>query len=229
MRGALPESKSTAMEEDRSENRDSCYYPGCKKDANCDCEICLASINATLDLMPMSFQKSSLTKLSASRPSVQSTPISFDASVLSTPKSTNFRFSSSPLVKSNVRSKLNQKMEGENRKWGFCTKVLKLVLCLSLILSADVVFSWAISGLFQPVLSPDLVKRIGEKSRDMRDLNGKLRVLQKELQNVVDRKVSNCSNANSAWEISQVLFKWFRLRNDIAISFEPYYFRTIPI
>ncbi|KAG2535251.1 hypothetical protein PVAP13_9NG102873 [Panicum virgatum] len=30
---------------------DSCYYPGCRKDANCACEMCLASIDATRDLV----------------------------------------------------------------------------------------------------------------------------------------------------------------------------------
>ncbi|KAJ6981714.1 hypothetical protein NC653_024955 [Populus alba x Populus x berolinensis] len=43
---------TTAMEE-----RDSCYFPGCRKDANCNCDICLASINATLDLMPVTIHK----------------------------------------------------------------------------------------------------------------------------------------------------------------------------
>ncbi|GJM96596.1 hypothetical protein PR202_ga13451 [Eleusine coracana subsp. coracana] len=30
---------------------DSCYYPGCRKVADCDCEMCLASIDATRDLV----------------------------------------------------------------------------------------------------------------------------------------------------------------------------------
>ncbi|KAK8332596.1 hypothetical protein V6Z11_A10G150800 [Gossypium hirsutum] len=53
-------STTITMEDDvRTETRDSNYFPGCRKDANCKCEICLASINATLDLMPLSVQKSS--------------------------------------------------------------------------------------------------------------------------------------------------------------------------
>jgi hypothetical protein len=42
------------MEDKRSKIQGICYYPKCRKDANCNCEICLASINATLDLMPNS-------------------------------------------------------------------------------------------------------------------------------------------------------------------------------
>ena len=76
------------MEDERSETQDSCYYPRCRKDANCNCEICLASINATLDLMPVSVHKTILTKLSSSRAQnndVERTPISFNALILSTP------------------------------------------------------------------------------------------------------------------------------------------------
>ncbi|XP_026434967.1 uncharacterized protein LOC113332657 isoform X3 [Papaver somniferum] len=94
------------------EDRDSCYFPGCRKDTNCDCEICLASINATLDLMPMSIQKSSLTKISASslsklRSSVERTPISYNQSILSTPKQQGSSFQPiliTPPLKSTAKS-----------------------------------------------------------------------------------------------------------------------------
>lgn len=38
-------------EKSTSEGRDTCYFPECQKDTNCKCEMCLASINATLDLV----------------------------------------------------------------------------------------------------------------------------------------------------------------------------------
>ncbi|KAF4351674.1 hypothetical protein F8388_024507 [Cannabis sativa] len=47
-------------------------------------------------------------------------------------------------------------------------------------------------------------EEFGEKSSAVRDLNGKLRFLQKSLQGIVDvDKISNCSYANSRWEINQ--------------------------
>ncbi|KAJ7954867.1 ERG2/sigma1 receptor-like [Quillaja saponaria] len=196
-------STTTTMEEDQSENRDSCYYPGCRKDANCNCEICLASINATLDLMPSSFQKSSLTKLSSSRPSVKSTPISFDASILSTPRSSSCQIRSSPALKSTARLNVSQKMEKAKKKPDFWGNFFRLALGLSLILFMDFGLSWAVSGVLRPVLSPDIVKGVGEKSWVVQDLNGRLRFLQKELQGIVNGKVSNCSYANSVWEVSQ--------------------------
>ena len=71
-------------------------------------------------------------------------------------------------------------------------------------MSAQVVFSRAVSGIFRAVLSPDVMKTVSGKSEAAKDLNGKLRFLQKELQAIVDGKVSNCSYASSTWDISQV-------------------------
>jgi hypothetical protein len=194
---------STAMEDERSELRDSCYYPGCRKDANCNCEICLASINATLDLMPISVHKSTLTKLSSSRAQdVERTPISFNSSFLSTPRSNSRPVSASPALKSTARLNLMEKMEKKReREWNLKGYFLKLVMGLSLIFMAKFGFS---CGVLKPVLSPEIVKHVGEKSWVVQDLKGKLRFLQRELQGLVDVEVSNCSYINSNWEIDQV-------------------------
>jgi len=81
---------------------------------------------------------------------------------------------------------------------------LRLLLFIGLFLSADLVFSSVVSGVFKPVLSPHVIKRVGEKCSRVRDLNGKLRVLHKELAGVVVVQVSNCSFTDTSWEISQV-------------------------
>lgn len=196
------------MEDDRSENRDSCYYPGCRKDANCKCDMCLASINATLDLMPFSSQKSTLTKFSASRPktnrSVELTPISFDASVLSTPRSNSPQIPKSPGRKSSARLKVKEKIKKRERNWGFGCDFWRMILGLSLVYFAVSGVSNLVSGALKPVLSPEMVRNVGEKSWVVDDLNGRLRFLQKEVQGLVQGKVSNCSYSNSIWEISQV-------------------------
>lgn len=195
------------MEDDRSENRDSCYYPGCRKDANCKCDMCLASINATLDLMPFSSQKSTLTKFSASRPktnrSVELTPISFDASVLSTPRSNSPQIPKSPGRKSSARLKVKEKIKKRERNWGFGCDFWRMILGLSLVYFAVSGVSNLVSGALKPVLSPEMVRNVGEKSWAVDDLNGRLRFLQKEVQGLVQGKVSNCSYSNSIWEISQ--------------------------
>ncbi|KAL6191201.1 hypothetical protein ACLB2K_037592 [Fragaria x ananassa] len=199
----------TPVDEDRTE---SCYFPGCRKDANCNCDICLDSINATLDLMPLSVQKSSLTKFSSSRPdrpknSVEHTPISFDASVLSTPISTSPRFQASPDLKPNARLDFGESVveKDEGKKWGFGSwDCWKLIVGLSLVyLVVYGVYSNLGSGVLKPVLSAEIVRSVGEKSWVVPDLNGRLRFLQKEIQGLVPGKVSNCSYPNSLWEITK--------------------------
>ncbi|KAH9764952.1 C-8 sterol isomerase [Citrus sinensis] len=201
----------TTMDENQSEARDSCYYPGCKKDANCNCEICIASINATLDLMPFSVQKSSLTKLSASRGpnNVKSTPVSFEASVVSTPRSSSCKIMESPVLKSTARVNVKVNLKEMEKKethngFGFLVVFSKLVLVFSLFFAVEFGVSWTISGALKPDLSSDIVRNLGERSYFVLDLNGRLRFLQNELRGLVAHgKIFNCSCTDSKWEINQ--------------------------
>lgn len=206
----------TTMDENQSEVRDSCYYPGCKKDANCNCEICIASINATLDLMPFSVQKSSLTKLSAScRPNnVKSTPISFDASVVSTPISSSSKVMESTVLKSTARVNVSVNLKDLEKKethkaFGFLGVFSKLVLAFSLFFAVEFGVSWMVSGALKPDFSSDIVRNAGERSYFVRDLSGRLRFLQNELRGIVAHgKIFNCSCSDSKWEINQVLLDY---------------------
>ncbi|XP_044500653.1 uncharacterized protein LOC123221802 [Mangifera indica] len=195
----------TTTEEYQTETPDSCYYPGCRKDANCSCEICLASINATLDLMPFSVQKSSLTELSASRlQHVQTTPISFDPTIASTPRSSSFTIMGSPALKSIARSNVKASEKRRSEKcFGHLRFLLTLVLVLNVFLAIEIGSSWMVSGVFRPVLSPDILRSVGESSSVVPDFNGRLRFLQSELEGIVHGKVSNCSYNDSKWKINQ--------------------------
>ena len=144
------------MEDERSKTRDSCYYLRCRKDANCNCEICLASINATLDLIPISVHKTTLTKLSSSRAQnndVERTPISFYASILSTPRSSSRTFLASPVLKSSVRSNLMERMEKSEKEWAWKGWFVKLVVGLSLIFVVEFGFFSGDCGILRLVLS----------------------------------------------------------------------------
>ncbi|KAJ6431449.1 hypothetical protein OIU84_018847 [Salix udensis] len=192
---------TTAMEE-----RDSCYFPGCRKDANCNCDICLASINATLDLMPVTNQKSSLTKLSTSRANVECTPLTFDSSIISTPRSISRPEMDSPALKSTARLTLNQKKEKRKKEWSFGSwgALFWLVLGSSLLFRVETGFSWEGCRVLRPVFSSDMVRSIGERSWVVQDLNRRLGFLQSELKGFVENgKVSNCSFMDSLWEINQ--------------------------
>ncbi|TYG98912.1 hypothetical protein ES288_A10G155000v1 [Gossypium darwinii] len=203
-------STTITMEDDvRTETRDSNYFPGCRKDANCKCEICLASINATLDLMPLSVQKSSFSKLSASKPKYANhSPISFDPSITSTPTSSSCCLVESPALKSTARlnfreNKEKKKKKEEGKNGGFQSVFWKLLMGLNLVLVMEVGFSWGVGGFLKPILTSDVARSIGERASIMQDLNGKLRFLQNELKGFHNLKVSNCSNTDSVWEIDQ--------------------------
>uniref|UniRef100_A0A7N0T787 C-8 sterol isomerase n=1 Tax=Kalanchoe fedtschenkoi TaxID=63787 RepID=A0A7N0T787_KALFE len=215
---ASTRSTTTAMEPDRSESS-SCYFPGCRKDANCSCDICLASINATLDLMPLTINK---TSHNPRRPVAYPilTPLSFDSpSIISTPKMSIRRLrreSPTPCLKSTARvgpgpndgsgtnaltTMTNKEDVGNNQR----NKFVKMVLgFLFLLFGVELGLPWVVSRTLRPHLSPAAVRDLGERTFAVNDVIGKFRMLQTELQLSVDASsISNCSHNTPDWEINQ--------------------------
>lgn len=196
-----------------SETRDSYYFPGCRRDANCNCEICIASINATLDLMPQSIHRSSFSKLSASKPILPRTPISFKSLDISTPISRVQPVSASQklaITGGNEFHISKKRRKKESRKKG--TFMVRLILALSLYWAAEYGFSSLLSGILQQKLTQDMVRNLGEKSLLVKGLNKKLIFLKKELSGMVDKDLTNSSYVDSSWKIVQVsLLKTFSI------------------
>lgn len=138
----------------------------------------------------------------------QSTPLSFNPSVMSTPTSftrTNPRKLESPALRSTAKEPLCEKKEKKvKRDWRLVGKISRWIFGLVFILVVDFSISRWVSVTFRPELSADLVRYMGEKSRVEVSLNEKLRVVQKALQAFLGDRVSNCSDVNSFWQISQV-------------------------
>ncbi|CAA7388201.1 unnamed protein product [Spirodela intermedia] len=209
----------------------SCYYPGCRKDANCHCEICLASINATLDLIPPGCssiqQRSSITKLSSSSSSAtsplpvqrrQRTPLPAPAFSPSrtTERSDTGSTPSSPPLHSTAKSRPSAKdrlIQTETRSSsprlpGFNRRVLRFFLGLCFLLAADygfpAVVQWSLGG---PRLSPEIVKTAaaGEQSQATGELRGKLASLETSMGKILGTdRVCNCSSADSnSWGFLQ--------------------------
>lgn len=202
---------------DRSDGRrDSCYFPGCRKDANCHCEICLASINATLDLIPSgsAIQQSSLTKLSASKPGPKRPKVLFDPDTPpATPESgSTITIPMTPPIRSAMKSRSSEKAVIENeRSWVLGDRVLRILAGLCFLWVLDSGFSAVVLRDFSPKLTAEIVKEAAEESRVLSgDLRGGLRVLQQKIERVVGEKVSDCSSDDSIWEFKQVhLFSSF--------------------
>ncbi|KAI7748533.1 hypothetical protein M8C21_024101 [Ambrosia artemisiifolia] len=189
-------SSSTTMDED---DDDTCHTP-CRRDTNCTCSICQASINATLDLLPLSAQRSTLTKLSSSKPSPPETPRFFDPSTVSTPLSDTSCLVASPPVNEKIRThlKFNRKKTGFG--YGLMTvKCVVIVLCFSLV--GKFGFEFIKSSVIRTELSPDIVRKLGEKSLGFEVLKDKLGFLNHELQGVVGAAAASFTVPN--WELVQ--------------------------
>lgn len=206
-------SSLTVVDSHPSETRDSFYFPGCKKDANCKCEICIASINATLDLVPPSTNRSSFTKSYAPRAFVSRSPVSFDSSPadLSTPRSSGRSMdvaaeeNDSPPLDSDERFSLVE--VGERKKEGFGNGVflLRIFWFLILLFGLEYGVSMVVSRVARARISLDFVKNLGLKSRDFESLNGRLVFLKNELELMAGGDVSSCSSLDhSLWKINQV-------------------------
>ncbi|XP_074307204.1 uncharacterized protein LOC141642323 [Silene latifolia] len=184
------------------EEKDSCYYPRCRKNANCDCEMCLASINATLDLMPMSAQRSTLTKISASRPTVETTPVSIDPTLLSTPVSKPPP-SPASLVESTAESGDLKKCEAKKRKLRLLGIVPRWVLLVGMMIVLDFGFSWGVPGVLRPALSEEKMRDVVTDCSSVEDLSEGLNLIQKGLEGFVGDRVSSCNLGDSTWKIDQ--------------------------
>ncbi|KAG6511145.1 uncharacterized protein LOC121975595 [Zingiber officinale] len=211
---------STRDRRDARSGGDSCYFPGCRKDTNCHCEICLASIHATRDLLPSavsSLHQSSLTKLFDPRSSKASlAPVPYgDESPPSTRESADSTVTppSTPPPRYPVKSRaVEEKSVQKKHSWPLFSFPVKVLVGFLLLWAADSGFSALLSKDFGPKLTPDVVSRFGEECRILRnDLKGMLELLQKRLEGVLDGKVANCSSIDSNWKMNQddqFLLQW---------------------
>ncbi|KAM1512409.1 hypothetical protein PS1_024444 [Malus domestica] len=71
------------------------------------------------------------------------------------------------------------------RKWNFGCEFWRLILGLSLVYVAMCGFYMMVSGALKPIMSPEMVRNVSEKSWAVDDMNGRLRFLQKEMQGLV--------------------------------------------
>ncbi|KAL8188835.1 hypothetical protein R6Q57_029590 [Mikania cordata] len=173
-----------------------CFTP-CRRDANCTCKICQASINATLDLLPISAQRTTVTKILSSKPSPHETPIFFNPCTVSTPKSDSPRLTP---VNSTIRTDLRLKIKWKKTCGSTMMKCV-VVLCLSLM--GKLGLSFVGSTLMKTRLSPEIVRNLGDNSLGFQDVRERLGFLNHELQNVLGDSVLEASSKIPNWEIVQ--------------------------
>ncbi|MQM05364.1 hypothetical protein Taro_038178, partial [Colocasia esculenta] len=201
---------------DRSEGgkgAESCYFPGCRKDAKCYCKICLASIDATRDLFPSGSsiqQRSSLTKLSASAPSSgphgwASPPTPPESSPSCTPEGSETGSApASPPLRSTAKSRPSAKKAQKGGSWPTKWHLLRWAVVLCLVLTADFGIPAAVQEMLGgPMLTAEMVKMAGERSRAAGNLRETLLSLQERFGGIVGTgRMTNCTSASS-WGFHQ--------------------------
>ncbi|CAL9049511.1 unnamed protein product [Musa banksii] len=204
---------ASAASGDRSEARgggDSCYFPGCRKDTNCHCDICLASIHATRDLVPSLSSKPKARAAASPVPFLTDSPPPLPRPALAvTPPPT-------PPIRPSSRSRPAEKRptvkKQRSRSLGY--PVIRFLVGLFSLWAADSGFSAVVLKSFSPKMTPEAVAQAGEKSRVLgHDLKGRLELLQQQVEKLVGGRVSNCSSTDSYWEMNQLqgghfLFQW---------------------
>ena len=84
---------------------------------------------------------------------IERTPISFNASILSTPRLSSCIVLASPILKSSARLNLMERMEKSEKEWVWKGWFVKLVVGLSLIFMVEFGLSSGDCGILRPVLS----------------------------------------------------------------------------
>ncbi|CAD6206626.1 unnamed protein product [Miscanthus lutarioriparius] len=205
---------------------DSCYYPGCRKDANCACEICLASIDATRDLVRAPEAASARRFFAAAAASRDRRPALFFRDRAPAGAGTGSDSTEppwTPPMRSTAKSRRAPGREpapagaraARGGAWShdwplYAATVLGFLLLL-----------WVDTGLvpeaaargFGPKLSPEAVAQVGADARlAPGGLEHKLRVLERRARQLVGGEgIANCSSRDSVWRFhqnDQQVFHW---------------------
>ncbi|CAD6214506.1 unnamed protein product [Miscanthus lutarioriparius] len=200
---------------------DSCYYPGCRKDANCACEICLASIDATRDLVRAPEAASARRFFAAAAASRDRRPALLFRDLAAGAGSDSTEPPWTPPMRSTAKSRQAPGREparasaarggGWSHDWPlYAATVLGFLLLL-----------WVDTGLvpeaaargFGSKLSPEAVALVGADARFAPGgLEHKLRVLERRVRHLVGGEgVANCSSRDSVWRFhqnDQQVFHW---------------------
>uniref|UniRef100_A0A0D9VYY3 Uncharacterized protein n=1 Tax=Leersia perrieri TaxID=77586 RepID=A0A0D9VYY3_9ORYZ len=192
------------------------YYPGCRKDANCACEMCLASINATRDLLPP--EAASARRCFAAAATAARGPLFAAAAGGGGDTKSSVTEPWTPPIRSTAKSsrRPSRKEEEEKNAGGGGSRDWALYAAT---VAGFLLLLWVDSGLvpeiaargFGPKLSPETVAHLGTEARlAPGDLSHKLRALELRLRQFVSGggggggdRVSNCSSQDSVWQFEQ--------------------------
>ncbi|KAG0487295.1 hypothetical protein HPP92_009390 [Vanilla planifolia] len=208
-----PPASSVGGGRDWSEGRadNSCYFPGCRKDTNCKCEICIASIHATLDLIPTGSSATKLSTLTTApkKPSLlrRRPPPAIEPAtppVGSDLRSPTTSLSLTPPLDSTAKSRPPAKENPfKMGRSGFrCLPTVVFFMGLFFLVAMDLGLLRGVSHALHPSLTKEIVELFGQQACNQSvDLRGRLGILELKIGDI-SGGVSNCSSLGSNWEMN---------------------------
>ncbi|KAF8660634.1 hypothetical protein HU200_057541 [Digitaria exilis] len=205
---------------------DSCYYPGCRKDANCACEMCLASIDATRDLVRAPeaasarrfFAGAAAAATRARRPALfgRGSGAGEGSELADQPWTPPMRSTAKSRRPPGKAAAAATGARGDGGARGSHDWALYAATVLGFLL-----LLWVDTGLvpeaaargFGPKVSPEAVARVGAEARlAPGGLEHKIRVLERRVVQLVGgERATNCSSQESVWRLhqnDQHVFHW---------------------
>ncbi|CAM0876210.1 unnamed protein product [Alopecurus aequalis] len=196
------------------------YYPGCRKDANCACEICLASINATRDLLPPEAASARRCFAAAARDRRPgSRPLFLGRGATPPPPGSQGAEPWTPPLQSTAKSRRPWMAAREaaaaaaGGKKGVGSSSAPDWAIYALTVLGFMLLLWVDTGLvpeaaakgFGPKLSPEAVARVGQEARLAHAALGhKLQFLERGVGQLVGaEKIYNCSSKDAVWRLEQ--------------------------
>ncbi|GLJ18010.1 hypothetical protein SUGI_0317460 [Cryptomeria japonica] len=212
---------------ERSLSRGS-YYPHCRKDAQCECTMCMASIHATLDLRPSNNLFSSLTNYSetpsrgfTSPPSVvkgkeNQWPNSEQSNNWPSFASRKDRRRTPPLPLGSTAKSEVELFHSDDSEETMEEKEIRIYkkekkghrfsakfAVVFLILVMEFAVPWCFSGLLKTNFSADKVMGIAQESMARIRLSDRLDFIARKMARVVPGQVDNCTGSESTWKLEQ--------------------------
>lgn len=191
----------------RTPRRDG-YYLECRKDAQCDCSMCKASITATLDLRPPPtplfgsiltnrLESPSLFGHSLIASGKENQPWALPAS---TPRSAHLLKNTSRFLNTEGR----HTAETISARVSKARNRIRVLSGLLLFLLLGFTWPWPFSSVLEPRLSPESFTRLAEASLVRRRLLDRLDFVQRQISRAsIAPSLSNCTGCDSTWRLAE--------------------------
>lgn len=189
------------------------YFPECRKDAQCHCPMCKASIHATLDLCPSNHLfGSSITNRSDS-PSPSPFKMSGKENQWPEREVIEPRIVSQQLKEQsrivdrkeqqNVKRNAGNLQQPAEKKVAVCKRWGLVVVLLVILFTAEFAWPWTVHRLWDLSLSAESARQLAEASMARKRLVDRLDFVKRKVSRALNHtvSVSNCTGTGARWRL----------------------------